>query len=204
MNWRLVSRLSVVTLALLVVLTVALFSLQHGLGVAATLQGTDLGGTPASDFRLTDQFGQPISLSQFRGKPIILTFLYTRCPDICPLTAEKLHTVMLNLGSDAQRVAVLAVSTDPKGDDIAAALQFSETHRMTNYWHFLIGSHAALSAVWSSYNVYAAPTATTNNGTVTHTTALYVIDKQGHERVFLGDDFTSNELTADLKTLLGE
>src|SRR5438876_8926085 len=185
MNWRLASRLSVVTLAALVVIIVAVLGTRAGgltsnasnLTPAANssgLQGTDLGGVPAPNFRLTDQFGRPVSLAQFKGKPVVLTFLYTHCPDQCPLTAEKLHAVMLNLGSDARRVAMLAVSTDPKGDPTAAALRFSQVHKMQNYWHFLMGKKSQLSPVWSSYSVFAAPTPTSTGGSVAHTTAVYV------------------------------
>src|SRR5437588_865368 len=213
MNWRLASRLSVVTLAILVVIVVAVLGTRAG-GLTSNasdltpavnssgLQGTDLGGAPAPNFRLTDQSGQPVSLSQFKGKPVVLTFLYTHCPDQCPLTAEKLHAVMLNLGSQAQNVAVLAVSTDPKRDTIPAALDFSRVHRMLNYWHYLLGSHEQLSPIWSSYAIYAAPTA--NGGTVSHTTAIFIIDKQGRERIFLGGDATSAQITADLQVLLKE
>src|SRR5215471_13774070 len=125
MSWRLASRLSVITLALLVVLVVALFSLRNGSGGATTtptstsasnLLGTNLGSTPAPNFRLKDQYGNVISLAQFKGKPVVLTFLYTHCPDVCPLTAEKIHTTMQSLGNSAQNVAVVAVSMDPKGD----------------------------------------------------------------------------------------
>jgi len=218
MNWRLASRLSVLTLAALVVIIIAFFGARAG-GQTSTpsniipttnqgnLQGTNLGGTQAPNFQLTDQFGKTISLSQFKGKPIILTFLYTHCPDACPLTAEKLHAVMLNLGSQAQNVAVLAVSTDPRRDTTSAALNFSKVHKMLAYWHYLVGSHAQLSPVWSSYAVYAAPTAptpTTNGGSISHTTAIYLIDKQGRERVFLGDDATPSQITTDLQTLLKE
>ena len=141
MNWRVASRLSVVTLALLVILVVALFSLRSissGQSLpsnpatdGAGLQGTDLGGVPAPAFRLTDQFGKPVSLAQFRGKPVVLTFLYTHCPDVCPLIAEQLHSVMLDLGQEAQHVGVLAISVEPTRDTIAAALAFSQVHHMT-------------------------------------------------------------------------
>jgi protein SCO1/2 len=215
MNWRLASRLSVLTLAALVVIIVAILGTRTR-GQTPTpsnitptanqsgLQGTDLGGTPAPGFQLTDQFGKTITLSQFKGKPVILTFLYTHCPDQCPLTAEKLHAVLLNLGSQAQNVAVLAVSTDPQRDTIAAATTFSNAHRMLDYWHYLIGTHAQLSPIWSSYAVYAAPTPTANGGTVSHTTAIFIIDKQGRERIFLGDDATSAQITADMEILLKE
>ena len=203
-------------MALLIVLVVAVLGARTHLGGTTPgsalpttanstgLQGTDLGGTPAPNFRLTDQFGKPISLSQFKGKPVILTFLYTHCPDQCPLTAEKLHAVMQNLGSDAQRVAMLAVSTDPKGDTTAAALRFSQAHRLQDYWHYLVGTHAELSPIWSNYSVYAAPTPTSSGGSVAHTTAVFVIDKQGRERAFFGDDATSGQLTTDLQVLLKE
>ena len=215
MNWRLASRLSVITLAALVVIIVAVLGTRSGgltsnasnLTPAANssgLQGTDLGGVPAPNFRLIDQFGRPISLAQFKGKPVVLTFLYTHCPDQCPLTAEKLHAVMLSLGSDAQRVGVVAVSTDPRRDTTAAALNFSQVHRMQNYWHYLLGTESELSPIWSSYSVYAAPTPTSTGGSVAHTTAVYVIDKQGRERVFFGSDFTSAQLTRDLQILLKE
>jgi cytochrome oxidase Cu insertion factor (SCO1/SenC/PrrC family) len=75
---------------------------------------------------------------------------------------------------------------------------------MQNYWHYLVGTHAQLSPIWSSYAVYAAPTPTSTGGTVSHTTAVYIIDKQGRERVFFGDDFTSAQVTRDLQILLKE
>lgn len=209
MNSRLALRLSLLPLACLVVLALALLEARQGLTVPgifgaqqSNLQGTDLGGTPAPDFRLTDQFGKQVSLSQFRGKPVVLTFLFTHCPNVCPLTAEKLHATMLDLGSDAQRVAVLAVTTDPKRDTLASALAFSKVHHMEDYWHFLIGPHDAVAPIWSSYGVYAQTGSTYS--TTTHSLAVYVIDKQGRERVFLNNDFTSAELKADLEVLLHE
>ena len=211
MSWRLASRLSVITLALLVVLIVAFLSLRNSTaGMVNTnssasqtgLQGTDLGSIPAPDFQLKDQLGNSISLAQFKGKPVVLTFLYTHCPDVCPLTAEKLHATMQSLGQNAQQVAVLAVSMDPKGDTAAAAQNFSKVHKMGDYWHFLLGAHDELAPVWASYSVDAQ--AATSSGTVSHSSAIYVIDKQGRERVLLDNDFSSNQLAADLKILLGE
>lgn len=203
MNWRLASRLSVITLAILVVIVVTLIQQHNAAKVSngSGLQGTDLGGTPAPIFRLTDQFGNQISLQQFKGKPVVLTFLYTHCPDICSLTAERLHSTMLELGKDARNVGVLAITTDPKGDDVAAALHFSQQHQMTNYWHYLTGTNQQLSPVWASYSVYAQA----QQQKINHSMAIFVIDKQGRERVFLNsNDFTPAQLTADLRILLKE
>ena len=209
MNWRLASRLSVITLAILVVILVTVIQ-QHkavsttnnstGAGTAVGMRGTDLENTPAPDFRLTDQFGKQVSLSQFKGKPVVLTFLYTHCPDVCPVTAEHLHTTMQQLGSAAHGVAVLAVSTDPRRDDMNAALSFSKTHNMQDYWHFLIGTQQELAPVWTHYSVSARQI----QGKINHSTAVYVIDRQGHERVYLGDDFTPAQLASDLNILLNE
>src|SRR5579863_3326998 len=71
---------------------------------------------PAPDFKLEDQLGQNVTLSEFRGKVVVLTFLYTTCPDTCPIVTEKLHQARADLGSDAARTAILAVSVDPTND----------------------------------------------------------------------------------------
>jgi len=208
MSWRLASRLSVIILSLLVVTTVALWGLRGSNGGTAAadqnqnaLQGTDLGSTPAPDFRLRDQLGKTVALSQFQGQPVVLTFLYTSCPDVCPLLAEKLHTVQLQLGKDLSKVTMLAVSIDPKGDTRVSALKFSQAHKLTTNWHYLIGTKEELSPVWNAYSIYAQPAA---SSTITHTQAVYIIDKQGRERVFLSEDFTTTQMAQDLKILLGE
>jgi len=207
MNWRLASRLSVIVFAILVVVLVTFVQHDTTQGPVANgntttnssgLQGIDLGSTPAPDFHLTDQFGKTVSLSQFQGQPVVLTFMYTHCPDECPLTAEKLHSVMQKLGSDSQHVAVLAVSVDPSRDTTDAAISFSKAHNMLDYWHFLIGTQQTLVPIWSSYNVFAQTAQTTVN----HTLPVYLIDKQGRERVYLDNDFTVTQLTEDLKILL--
>ncbi len=209
-SWRLASRLSVITMALLVVLIVALLSLRNAAGGASShsstttnalgLQGIDLGGVSAPGFQLTDQFGHTVSLAQFKGEPVIVTFMYTHCPTVCPLIAEKLHTVVQSLGSNAQKVAILAVSVDPTGDTRAAAMTFSEQHQMTSYWHFLIGTQNQLSPVWTAYAIDAQRISAS---TSTHTSVLYLIDKQGREQVLLDQNFTNAQMTTDLQKLLG-
>ncbi len=143
-----------------------------------------------------------MALSQFKGMPVVVTFLYTHCPDVCPLVAEKLHSVVLSLGKDAQHVAILAVSMDPKGDTQTAALNFSKVHKLSGNWHFLIGTLAQLSPIWENYSVDAQ--AATSAGIVNHSTFVYVIDKEGRERVLLDNDFTPAQLTSDIRVLSGE
>src|SRR5581483_2520527 len=66
--------------------------------------GTDLGKTPAPNFTLVDQQGQQVSLAQFRGQPVVLTFLYTHCPDACPLIADQIRQATDQLGADGGKV----------------------------------------------------------------------------------------------------
>jgi len=207
MNWRLASRLSVITLAILVVVIVTVIQNNKGMfsGTATAgssgLQGSDLGGTKAPNFTLTDQNGKQVSLSQFKGRPVVLTFLYTHCPDQCPLTAERLHASMISLGNDAAKVGAVAVSTDPKGDTLQAAQKFTLQHNMQDYWHYLIGTQDTLTPIWTAYNVYAQG----QQQSVDHTLAIYLIDKQGHERTFFGgNNFNPDQVTTDLKILLKE
>lgn len=210
MSWRLASRLSVITMALLIVAIVAIYEMHNTSGSTSAntnisplsgLQGTDLGSTTAPDFHLKDQFGKEISLSQFHGQPVVLTFLYAHCPDVCPLTAETLHKTQQLLGKNASRVTMLAVSVDPKGDTPAAVQNFSTQHKLTSNWHYLIGSQSELAPVWNSYSVYAQPSTST---TSMHTSAVYLIDKTGRERVLFADAFTAQQLQADLQVLLSE
>jgi protein SCO1/2 len=195
---RTASRLVVVTLV--VVLGVVLYFVREIQAASQpALQGTSLGGVAAPDFHLTDQFGQPVALGQLHGHPVVLTFLYTHCPDACPQTAEKLRLTLSRLGAVGNGVAILAVSVDPQRDDQAAAREFSDRYQMLNRWHYLTGSRDQLAAVWAAYHIAVAPGPTA--GTINHTLGLYVIDRQGRERVYLSEGFAPAALAADLRIL---
>jgi protein SCO1/2 len=192
-------------LRLAMLLTWLILMLIQG-GCQARLRGTDLGGQPAHDFQLTNQFGHPVALSDFRGKPIVLTFLYTNCPDICPLTAERLRLTARLLGSDASNVAMLAVSTDPVRDTVEAAYAFTAAHDMLERMHFLVGSRPELEPIWNAYYV-AALEQQVEGATmrrIGHTDAVIVIDKQGRMRSLLRSDFDHAALADDLRALLRE
>jgi protein SCO1/2 len=172
------------------------------------LRGTDLGGMPAQDFQLADQHGRAISLSDFRGSPVVLTFLYTTCPDVCPLTAERLRLTANLLGGDAERVAMLAVSTDPEQDTPEAAARFVAAHGLQDRMHYLVGRRAELEPVWKAY--FVAAVAHEEPGVhgpvrrVGHTDAVFLIDKQGRLRSLLRSDFDHAALAEDLRALLRE
>ena len=168
---------------------------------AVRLSGTELGGGAAPDFTLTDGItGEAVMLSSLRGNVVAMAFLYTRCPDVCPLTAAQFRAAQTQLGADAARVRFIAVSVDPEADTPAAVEAFSAAHALRENWRYLIGPRAALAAVWSAYGVgaFAAPTGTS----VSHNDAIYLIDPQGHEREIVHSDVALKDLVTDLRVLM--
>lgn len=166
------------------------------------LVGTDLGAQPSPDFTLTDaRTGSAVSLTSLRGSVVALAFLYTRCPDTCPLTAEHFRQAQQDLGSDADRVRFVAVSVDPAGDTPASVRDFSASHRLDRNWHYLVGPASSLKAVWTAYGIRQEPDP---SGLVGHTDAIYVIDANGNARVLLHTVDGAEALTKDLRILLRE
>ena len=166
------------------------------------LAGTDLQKRPAADFALTDgTSGETVTLAGQRGRVVVLTFLYTNCPDVCPLTAEKLRDARAQVGDAARDLALIAVSVDPVHDTPAATREFVHAHRLDGALRFLVGDRASLERVWSAYGIAQQPGA---DGSVAHNDAIYVIDKQGRARTLLHSDVDVATLAQTLRTLLSE
>jgi cytochrome oxidase Cu insertion factor (SCO1/SenC/PrrC family) len=169
-----------------------------------TLSGTLLHDSVAPNFGLKDQLGRKVTLSQFRGKVVLLTFMEAHCNELCPRVADKLRRTLVDLGPAGRRkVVVMVVSTDPEGDTSSAIRQFSIHHGMLNRWHYLRGSRKQLLPVWQSYYIYAAPKGASASVDQAHTSATYFIDQRGHERVLMGGDPDSLALENDTRILLG-
>jgi protein SCO1/2 len=171
-------------------------------GARAPLPGTDLGGGQAPGFRLTDHRGVSVGLEDFRGRPVVLAFLYTSCPDVCRLTGAGLRQTAELLGDDARRVQLLAVSVDPAGDDAAAVRRYLGRYALTERMLYLTGPAEALPAVWQSYHLFV--NSERAQGLEAHTDALFVLDAAGRERALLRSDFDPDELAAGLRRLLRE
>jgi protein SCO1/2 len=171
------------------------------LGACASpkLAGTELEPSDAPDFTLTDGVtGRPLTLSAQRGQVIALTFLYTTCPDVCPLTASRFRATQTELQGDASRVTFIAVSVDPDRDTPKAVQEFSAAHGLMSHWYYLVGTRAQLSAVWAAYGIGAQAGSTL----VAHNDAVYLIDARGRTRVLLHSEDLAASLTSDLRVLL--
>jgi cytochrome oxidase Cu insertion factor (SCO1/SenC/PrrC family)/thiol-disulfide isomerase/thioredoxin len=137
---------------------------------------------PAPSFDLTDQFGQPVSLREFRGKVVLLAFNDSECTTICPLTTTAMLDAKAMLGSAGNRVQLLGIDANPKATSLEDVLSYSQLHGMLLAWHFLTGSLPQLRRVWRAYHIEAAVQA----GEIAHTPALFVIDRGGRmSRLFL-------------------
>ncbi len=183
-----------------------------GIVMAVRRQGsTNLAGgvfsdmPQAPDFALKDQNGQTVSMSAFKGKVVAITFLYTHCPDVCPLMASQLAAADQRLGADAKNVEIISVSVDPLNDTLPAVLKFDEDHNLAGQpnWHYLIGSPGQLQPVWESYHVGSTAS---NEGPiqgVDHSAMVYLTDRSGRLRAILSSNFTVSDFLQDVHVLLG-
>jgi protein SCO1/2 len=189
----------IVTAMRRVVRCVWVAALVFGACAPPKLAGTELGGTEAPDFTLTDGVsGRAVTLSAQRGQVVALTFLYTTCPDVCPLTASRFRAAQTDLQADASRVTFIAISVDPDRDTPKAVQEFSAAQGLASHWYYLVGSRAQLSAVWAAYGIGVQAGSTT----VAHNDAVYLIDARGRERVLLHSEDLATNLASDLRALL--
>ena len=140
--------------------------------------GSSLGALPSPDIKLVNQFGQPMSLSQFRGKVVMLSFEDSECTTVCPLTTQSMLEAKQMLGAAGDQVQLLGVDANPTATSVSDVLAYSRAHGMVNQWDFLTGSLAQLKAVWGAYHIAVQ----IEKGQIDHTPALFVIDQRGREQ----------------------
>jgi protein SCO1/2 len=158
----------------------------------------------APDFALTSQDGAQVTLAGLRGKVVALTFIYTSCPDVCPMLTDKLARVQDELGSDfGSEIAFVSITTDPERDTAEVLKGYAEAFEADLAgWSFLTGEPAAVLEVAHRYGVAVAKAA---DGQVDHTMLTTLIDRQGTMRVqYLGYRFDEEEFRRDLESLVNE
>ncbi|HVC00467.1 MAG TPA: SCO family protein [Candidatus Dormibacteraeota bacterium] len=133
----------------------------------------------APGFELLDQQGRPTSLSQFRGKVVVLTFIDPYCTQICPLTTQSMLQALRLLGpAAAANVQLLGINANPDKTRISDVAFYTRAHDMDGRWRFLTGTRAQLEEVWRGYHVYVA--AVGNH--IDHEAVVYLIGRRGRER----------------------
>jgi protein SCO1 len=131
-------------------------------------------GLRAPDFELTNQDGKRVRMSDLRGGPVIVTFLYTNCDDTCPPQAQQIKGALNELGHD---VPAVAVAVDPPRDTPASARKFLAEARMAGRMEFLVGDRRALEPVWKGFAIQ--PQA----GNAEHQARITLVDAKGFQRV---------------------
>jgi len=166
-------------------------------------RGVDITGAEyARTLSLTDQHGQPRTLSDFKGKVTVVFFGYTQCPDVCPTTMAELAQVKKALGKDGERVQGVFVTVDPERDtpEILKAYMASFDPSFVA----LRGTPEQTAALAKEFKVFFAKSAgkTPGSYTVDHTAGSYVYDTQGRVRLFERYGTGAQALTEDIKRLL--
>src|ERR687895_1696779 len=149
------------------------------------------GDLRAPDFTLTNQDGERISMRDFRGQPVIVTFLYTTCEDTCPVQAQTIRGALDVLGHD---VPAIAIAVDPPRDTPARARTFLAEHRVAGRIRFLTGPEPALREQWKAYGIRR------QTDRLEHSAHVVVLDKRGRQRVgFPAGQVTPDALANDIE-----
>jgi protein SCO1/2 len=180
--------------ACLALLVTACGGSQHLSGAEGVKKG------PAPQISLRDQNGNLVDLEQQRGRVVVLTFLYTKCRDVCPLMASTLNAVLANLKApEREHVRVVAVSVDPRGDTFASVRKYVKEKHLLPQFHYLVGSKQDLEPVWTEYGILIDPVSLES---IDHTGRIIVIDRDGQLRAGFPPTVPAATVLADVKKLL--
>ncbi len=150
----------------------------------------------AAGFSLTDQNGRRVSLVQYRGKVVVLTFIHSLCHDACPLMVEAIKGALNALPAAGRGVPTIGITVAQSEDTVANRRRFLARHRMTGRLAFLNGPFLVLRRVWRAYAIEPV------TPKIDHSTFVLLIDKRGFERVGIPvDQLTPEALAHDIEVL---
>lgn len=161
------------------------------------------GAVAAPPMRLEDAAtGKPFDTTTLDGRPYMVTFLYTHCPDVCPLIGSELQRALTELGRAAKKVDVVALSVDPRGDTRSAVQAWLKVHHEPANFHYLIGSEAELEPYWEAWHVGPQIAGDPDSS---HTAAIYLITRRAEIAgiVDAGTQVPSSDLAQNFRTLIG-
>jgi cytochrome oxidase Cu insertion factor (SCO1/SenC/PrrC family) len=162
------------------------------------------GSRRAPDFRLTDQDGRQVSISGFRGRPVIVTFIDPLCRTYCPLEGRRLNGVVRHFPA-ATRPVIVAVSVNVAGNGRANLRTVARKWALVPQWRWAVGSERELARVWQGYHVgvlvQTKKVAGVTVRDVVHTEAAYVVDADGYERALFLWPYTAASVERTLRGL---
>ena len=153
-------------------------------------------GLRAQNFSLVDQNGRRVTLSRYRGKVVILTFIHSLCHDTCPFMVEQIKGALNDLSDGGRGVPTIGVSVEPAQDTIAHRRAFLAKHEMTGRMEFVNGPVSAMRRVWHDYAIQPV------TPKIDHSTFVLLIDRRGYERIgYAADQLTPEDLAHDVLVL---
>ena len=177
--------------SLLVGLVIMLWALGGLRGVTAPAA---IGGP----FQLTDQAGQTVTDQNLKGRPTLIFFGFTHCPDVCPTSLFEISEVLKAMGKDADRVNAYFVSVDPERDTAAAMKDYLSS--FDPHLKGLTGNPEAVAKVLSAYRVYSRKVPLKDGDyTMDHTALIYLMDREGQFVAPFNLKRTPEEAAKDLK-----
>ncbi|WFU73164.1 MULTISPECIES: SCO family protein [unclassified Bradyrhizobium] len=166
-------------------------------GVSKVAQPAAIGGP----FQLTDQNGKAVTDKSLKGKPTLIFFGYTHCPDVCPTSLFEISEVLRAMGKDADKVNAVFISVDPERDTPATMKDYLSS--FDPHLEGLSGDPAETAKVITSYRVYAKKVPTKDGDyTMDHTALIYLMDRDGRFVSPFNLKRTPEEAAADLKRYL--
>jgi len=149
-------------------------------------------------FSLTDQDGRTVTDRDMKGRPFLVFFGFTHCPDICPTTLFEVSEIMKALGPDAERVGALFITVDPERDDPKLLKDYLSS--FDPHLSGLTGDPGAIAAVAKSYRVYFKKVPLPDGGyTMDHTAIVYLMNKEGRFVAPFSLKRTTEAAAADLR-----
>ena len=150
---------------------------------------------------LRNYLGERVNIESFRGKAVLVTFLYTHCPDVCPLIASNLRVAQNLMGpATAAKAQIIIVSVDPKGDTRRAVTRFLAQHEMTGRTKYLVGSANELAAVWKTWGV-GSERDVKQPEFVNHSGLIYGITATGKRLTLYAANFKPSDIAHDVPLL---
>lgn len=160
-------------------------------------------GSRAPTVELDGPGGEPVALSDFEDKVVVMYFGYTFCPDVCPITLAKIARATDALGDKADDVQVVMITVDPERDTIEVLEEYTTAFDPT--FIGLTGDPADIDRIATTYGVYYQANDSTSAAgyLVDHTSTVMVVDRSGELKLVIPFDATDEQVAADLAYLVG-
>jgi protein SCO1/2 len=160
---------------------------------------------PPPGLALRNYNGRALDASSLRGKAVLVTFIYTHCPDVCPLIVSHLHAAQDDLGPKAKKMQIIAVSVDPRGDTPKTVAAFLKAHQMSGRMDYLIGSRPQLERVWRDWNIVSRNDPKAGNPDfVEHSAEIYGISGSGKITTLYPANFKPAQIVHDVPLLAAQ